>query len=203
MGNKIIWAFALVIAVVAAVSGTAVAIANPIPTSIVYFATEDFSLSPSQKDALDALLPQLETATKVTVDGYVQRSLPENKNKGPANLSFKRADAVTKYLQNLVKQRSKNKQTIEWVENGKGQPITGYWSPDARRAEVFIASGAPAPVVEPTETASPTVEPTVTPTVTPTASPTDTPTPTLSPTASPTETVVPTPTPTETKKNGK
>jgi outer membrane protein OmpA-like peptidoglycan-associated protein len=138
MGNRIVWAVALVIAVVAAVSGAVVAVANPIPTTSVYFATEDFSLDKAQKDALDALLPQLETATAVTVDGYVQRSIEANKSKGPANLSFKRADAVIKYLQDLVKQRSQNKQEIVWTEAGKGQPFTGYWSPDARRAEVFI-----------------------------------------------------------------
>lgn len=138
MGNKILWSIALLIAAIAGISGTAVAIANPVPTSIVYFETEDFSLSPTQKDALDALLPQLETASSVTVDGFVQRSSAENKNKGPANLSYKRADAVTKYLQDLVKQRSTNKQKITWTENGQGQPITGFWSPDARRAEVFI-----------------------------------------------------------------
>ena len=138
MGTRIVWFFTLIVAVVLAVSGTAVAIANPQPTSIVYFASEDFSLDKAQKDALDAIVPQLTDATKVTVDGYVQRSTEQNKNKGPEALSFKRADTVAKYLQSQVKQRSKNKQPIEWVISGKGQPVVGFWSPDARRAEVFI-----------------------------------------------------------------
>lgn len=138
MGTRIVWIFSLLVAVVLAISGTAVAATNPEPTSIVYFASEDFSLDKTQKDALDALVPQLTDATTVTVDGYVQRSTEENKNKGPEALSFKRADTVAKYLQSQVEQRSKNKQPIEWIVAGKGQPIVGFWSPNARRAEVFI-----------------------------------------------------------------
>jgi hypothetical protein len=128
----------------------------------------------------------------VVVDGYVQRSTEENKNKGPAALSYKRAETVANYLESQVKQRSKNKQPIEWVVAGKGQPFTGFWSPNARRAEIFISTGAaPAETVTPTETPTVTPEPTTTPTETATPSPTQTATP------------VPTPTPTSTKKNGK
>ena len=138
MSVRIVWIFSLFVAVALAISGTAVAIATPEPTSIVYFASEDFSLDKTQKDALDALVPQLTDANKVTVDGYVQRSSEENKNKGPDALSYKRAETVAKYLESQVKQRSKNKQPIEWVISGKGQPLVGFWSPNARRAEVFI-----------------------------------------------------------------
>ena len=163
MRTRMVWIFTLLLAGVLAVSGTAVAITNPEPTSIVYFASEDFSLDKTQKDALDALVPQLDDATKVVIDGYVQRSTEANKNKGPDALSFKRANTVAKYLESQVKQRSKNKQPIEWVIAGKGQPFTGFWSPNARRAVIFISTGpVSAETVAPTETATPVPTPTPT-----------------------------------------
>ncbi len=110
------------------------------PDQMVFFDSEDFSLSQSQKDQLDQLLPLLETASQVKVEGFVQRSRPEDRNKGPARLSYKRADAVAKYLQNLVKQRSKNKQTIEWIVEGLGQPPLDPGLPFARRVEIRITA---------------------------------------------------------------
>ena len=108
------------------------------PDRLVFFDSEDFSLSQSQKQELESLLPQLENASEVRVSGFVQRSRPEDRNKGPARLSYKRADAVAKYLQNLVKQRSKNKQEISWVVEGLGQPPLDPGTPFARRVEIRI-----------------------------------------------------------------
>ncbi|CAB4572968.1 unannotated protein [freshwater metagenome] len=108
------------------------------PDRLVFFESEDFSLSQEQKRELDSLLPQLENASKVIVSGFVQRSRPEDRNKGPARLSHKRADAVAKYLQNLVKERSKRKQNIEWVVEGLGQPPLDPGTIFARRVEIRI-----------------------------------------------------------------
>lgn len=108
------------------------------PDRLVFFESEDFSLSQAQKQELDTLLPQLENAREVRVSGFVQRSRPEDRNKGPARLSYKRADAVAKYLQNLVKQRSKTKQEISWVVEGLGQPPLDPGTPLARRVEIRI-----------------------------------------------------------------
>ena len=120
------------------VAGGGIAWALTAPTHIVYFEYEDFSLSPEQKEELDALVDDLEDATIVRVDGYVQRSREEDKDKGPARLSEKRADAVTKYLQSMMKERSPNKQDIEWQSVGRGQPALDVGLPWARRVEVFI-----------------------------------------------------------------
>ena len=108
------------------------------PTKLVYFDPEDFSLSQAQKTELETLLPILETATAVEVRGYVQRSREADKNKGPANLSYKRAEAVANYLQSLLKEKSKNKRTIDWVVIGAGQPALDMGLPDARRVEIDV-----------------------------------------------------------------
>lgn len=130
---------AFVAAVVAATFiGSGIAWALTAPTHIVYFDAEDFSLSPEQKSELDALRPELEAATSVRIDGYVQRSREEDKEKGPARLSEKRAQAVANYLQSMVKQRSPNKQDISWTAIGRGQPALDVGLPWARRVEVFI-----------------------------------------------------------------
>jgi outer membrane protein OmpA-like peptidoglycan-associated protein len=74
----------------------------------------------------------------VRIDGYVQRSREDDRTKGPARLSEKRAQAVENYLQSMVKQRSPNKATIEWTAAGKGQPPWDVGLPWARRVEIFI-----------------------------------------------------------------
>ena len=119
-------------------AGGGIAWALTAPTHIVYFEYEDFSLDREQKSELDDLLDELEDATIVRVDGYVQRSREEDKDKGPARLSEKRADAVTKYLQSIMKERSPNKQDIEWQSVGRGQPALDVGLPWARRVEVFV-----------------------------------------------------------------
>ena len=119
-------------------AGGGIAWALTAPTHIVYFEYEDFSLSPEQKEELDALVDELEDATIVRIDGYVQRSREEDKDKGPARLSEKRAQAVTNYLQSMIKERSPNKQDIEWQSVGRGQPALDVGLPWARRVEVFV-----------------------------------------------------------------
>lgn len=128
----------LALALGISLAGGGIAWALTAPTHIVYFEYEDFSLSPEQKEELDALVDELGDATIVRIDGYVQRSREEDKDKGPARLSEKRADAVTKYLQSKVKQRSPNKQDIEWQSVGRGQPALDVGLPWARRVEVFV-----------------------------------------------------------------
>lgn len=130
----------LAIALGMTLAGGGMAWALTAPTHIVYFEYEDFSLSQDQKRDLDSLADELENATVVRIDGYVQRSREEDKDKGPARLSEKRADAVTKYLQSMIKERSPNKQDIEWQSVGRGQPALDVGLPWARRVEVFIES---------------------------------------------------------------
>lgn len=139
VGKKSILVAAGVAAAIAL--GSAVSFAASGIDRIVYFDTEDFSLSQAQKEELDSLLPQLEQASTVTVYGFVQRSRPEDKNKGPDRLSYKRADAVAKHLQNLVKQGSKKKATITWIVEGLGQPPFDPGTAFARRVEVRIDGG--------------------------------------------------------------
>ena len=128
----------LALALGISVAGGGIAWALTAPTHIVYFEYEDFSLSPEQKEELDALVDDLEDATIVRVDGYVQRSREEDKDKGPARLSEKRAQAVTNYLQSMIKERSPNKQDIEWQSVGRGQPALDVGLPWARRVEIFL-----------------------------------------------------------------
>lgn len=128
----------LALALGISLAGGGIAWALTAPTHIVYFEYEDFSLSPEQKEELDALVDELEDATIVRIDGYVQRSREEDKDKGPARLSEKRAQAVTNYLQSMIKERSPNKQDIEWQSVGRGQPALDVGLPWARRVEVFV-----------------------------------------------------------------
>jgi len=135
--NTRLW---LVTAVVVALSltGGGIAWALTAPTRVIYFAHEDFSLDQEQKAALDELEPLLGDAVAVRIDGYVQRSREDDRQKGPARLSEKRAQAVENYLRSMVKQRSPQKAPIEWVVSGKGQPSWDVGLPWARRVEVFI-----------------------------------------------------------------
>ena len=128
----------LALALGISLAGGGIAWALTAPTHIVYFEYEDFSLSPEQKEELDALVDELGDATIVRIDGYVQRSREEDKDKGPAGLSEKRAQAVTNYLQSMIKERSPNKQDIEWQSVGRGQPALDVGLPWARRVEVFV-----------------------------------------------------------------
>jgi outer membrane protein OmpA-like peptidoglycan-associated protein len=119
-------------------TGGGIAWAQTAPDYVVYFEAEDFSLSRDQKAQLDNLADELADATVVRIDGYVQRSREEDKQRGPARLSEKRAFAVEKHLQDLVKQRSPNKQDIDWAAVGRGQPPFDVGLPMARRVEIFI-----------------------------------------------------------------
>ncbi len=124
--------------IVASLVGGGIAWATTAPTQVVYFEVEDFSLSPDQKAELDELVPALEQATAVRIDGFVQRSREADREKGPARLSEKRANAVENYLQSQVKERSPNKQDIEWTTVGRGQPPFDVGFPWARRVEITI-----------------------------------------------------------------
>ena len=136
MRQRLLFLIALALGI--SLAGGGIAWALTAPTHIVYFEYEDFSLSPEQKEELDALVDELEDATIVRVDGYVQRSREEDKDKGPARLSEKRAQAVTNYLQSMIKERSPNKQDIEWQSVGRGQPALDVGLPWARRVEIFL-----------------------------------------------------------------
>ncbi len=131
------WFFAVAV-VVLSLAGGGIAWALTAPTRVVYFDHEDFSLSQDQKASLDELVPLLEEAERVEIDGYVQRSREAERNKGPARLSEKRAQAVENYLRSQVKERSPQKAEIEWAVFGKGQPPWDVGLPWARRVEVFI-----------------------------------------------------------------
>lgn len=124
--------------IVASLVGGGIAWAATAPIHITYFDVEDFSLSQDQKAELDQLLPALEQATSVRIDGFVQRSREEDRQKGPARLSEKRAQAVENYLQSQLKERSPNKQDIEWTTIGRGQPPFDVGFPWARRVEITI-----------------------------------------------------------------
>jgi len=135
--NKRLWLVTAIV-VVLSLTGGGIAWALTAPTRVVYFAHEDFSLDQEQKAALDELEPLLEDAVVVRIDGYVQRSREDDRNKGPARLSEKRAQAVENYLRSMVKQRSPQKASIEWEAAGKGQPPWDVGLPWARRVEIFI-----------------------------------------------------------------
>jgi outer membrane protein OmpA-like peptidoglycan-associated protein len=132
-----VW-IAVALAVVAVLIGSGVAWALTAPTQVIYFDHEDFSLSQEQKASLQELVPLLEEAERVQINGYVQRSREQDRNKGPARLSEKRAQAVENYLRSQVKERSPQKAQIEWVAQGKGQPPWDVGLPWARRVEIFI-----------------------------------------------------------------
>jgi len=135
--RKSLWGITA-IAVVMILAGGGIAWALTAPGHIVYFEREDFSLDQEQKIALDALAPQLEEATTVRIDGYVQRSQESDKMVGPARLSEKRAQSVENYLRSMVKERSPQKAEINWVAVGKGQPPFDVGLPWSRRVEIFI-----------------------------------------------------------------
>lgn len=120
------WIVAVVtVAALVLVSGVTVGVmrANATtPDVTLYFETETFALTKEHKDYLDTFEDQFAAAKTITIHGFVQRSKEEDKNKGPRNLSQKRADAVEKYIQQMLKQRSKKKQTAEYVSIGMGQP---------------------------------------------------------------------------------
>jgi outer membrane protein OmpA-like peptidoglycan-associated protein len=124
--------------VVVSLMGGGIAWALTAPARVVYFEIEDFSLDQDQKSALDAVVPLLEDAEQVRIDGYVQRSREGDENKGAARLSEKRAQSVENYLRSQVKERSKNKAEISWVSVGRGQPPWDVGLPWARRVEIFI-----------------------------------------------------------------
>lgn len=136
MRQRLLFLIALALGI--SLAGGGIAWALTAPAHIVYFDQEDFSLSPEHKEELDDLLDELEDATIVRVDGYVQRSREDDQEKGPARLSEKRAQAVTNYLQSMMKERSPNKQDIEWQSVGRGQPALDVGLPWARRVEVFV-----------------------------------------------------------------
>lgn len=118
--------------------GGGVAWAVTAPDKVVYFETERFALTQSQRAELNALLPELQDATTVRIDGYVQRSREEDRGKGPARLSEKRADAVHRYLENRLRQSGPPFPDLEWVVTGRGQPPFDVGLPISRRVEIFI-----------------------------------------------------------------
>lgn len=132
-----LWFFTAILAALS-LAGGSVAWALTAPNHVVYFEPEDFSLDPGQKQELDALIPLLEDAESVNIEGFVQRSREEDQQAGPARLSEKRAQAVENYLRSLVKERSPQKADINWQSAGKGQPSWDVGLPWARRVEISI-----------------------------------------------------------------
>lgn len=118
--------------------GGGVAWAVTAPDKVVYFETERFALTQDQRAELNALLPELRDASTVRIDGYVQRSREADRDKGPARLSEKRADAVHRYLENSLRQSGPPFPDIEWTVSGRGQPPFDVGLPISRRVEIFI-----------------------------------------------------------------
>lgn len=133
----IVMAIAALVGLGAATFGTIRASASA-PDVTVYFTSEDFSLSQEQKEQIDSQLDQLAQAKRIIVHGFVQDSPPEYENRGPENLSAKRADAVAKYIQQALNQRPGKKQNATYVVEGLGQPPFDFTFREARRVEVFL-----------------------------------------------------------------
>ena len=112
--------------------------ATSLPDRVVYFSSEDFSLNKDQKQALSSLAETLDEPSKVLIYGYVQRSTEENKHRGPARLSEKRAKAVSNYLASEHKRLFKDEPELIIVEEGRGQPEFNFWLSESRRVDVFV-----------------------------------------------------------------
>ena len=68
--RKSLWLVAGVL-VALSLAGGGIAWALGAPSRVVYFEHEDFSLSQEQKASLDELVPLVEEAERVQIDGYV------------------------------------------------------------------------------------------------------------------------------------